>query len=55
MLAMKRRDFIANLSSALVGLPIAAYAQQPNKMPTLGILWHAEHIGPISTLGRVRR
>jgi putative tryptophan/tyrosine transport system substrate-binding protein len=44
MLAMKRRDFIANLSSALVGLPIAAYAQQPNKMPTLGILWHAGSI-----------
>jgi putative ABC transport system substrate-binding protein len=41
MLAMKRRDFIVSLSSAFVGLPIAAHAQQPNKMPTLGILWHA--------------
>jgi putative tryptophan/tyrosine transport system substrate-binding protein len=41
VLIMKRRDFITILSSALLGSPFAARAQQTSKVPTVGILWHA--------------
>ena len=35
---MKRREFIALLSVATVGWPLAARAQQPRKPPTIGFL-----------------
>ncbi len=38
----RRRDFIGLVSSAAAVLPFAASAQQPsNKIPVVGVLWHA--------------
>src|ERR1035441_1690754 len=38
---MRRRDFILLVGGAIVGLPSAARAQQPAKIPREGYLWHA--------------
>src|SRR6476646_7833798 len=38
--AMKRREFIVLVGGA-VAWPFPAPAQQPRKIPTVGILWHA--------------
>ena len=38
---MRRRQFIAFAGSAVVAWPIATPAQQAEKIPTVGILWHA--------------
>src|SRR5260221_496131 len=37
---MKRREFIGLIGGA-VAWPFPAPAQQPRKIPTVGILWHA--------------
>jgi putative ABC transport system substrate-binding protein len=38
---MRRRDFIKGISSAAMGWPLAAHAQQAGKIPRIGVLWHA--------------
>ena len=38
---MRRREFIRLIGGAIVGLPSAARAQQPAKIPRVGYLWHA--------------
>jgi hypothetical protein len=39
---MRRRDFIKEIVGSAVAWPLAARAQQStNKIPLVGVLWHA--------------
>src|SRR5689334_24507106 len=38
---MRRREFIRLASGIAATLPFAASAQQPSKVPRIGVLWHA--------------
>ncbi len=40
---MKRRDFVVGFSAAAIW-PFAARAQQPKKIPRIGVLWHAANV-----------
>ena len=38
---MRRREFISLLTGTVFAWPLAAWAQQQRKIPTVGIMWHA--------------
>ena len=38
---MQRREIITFLGAAALMGPLTARAQQPKKMPRVGVLWHA--------------
>jgi putative ABC transport system substrate-binding protein len=39
-----RRAFIGSLAGGLLAAPLAVEAQQPGRMPRLGVLWHAGNV-----------
>jgi putative ABC transport system substrate-binding protein len=39
--AMRRRDLITLLGGAVAAWPLTGHAQRGNKIPTVGVLWHA--------------
>ena len=38
---MNRRQFVSLFASGVMALPFSAHAQRPEKMPVIGVLWHA--------------
>jgi putative ABC transport system substrate-binding protein len=41
---MQRRDFIKVIAGSAVAWPLVARAQQPRKIPRIGVLWHAASV-----------
>ena len=38
---MRRREFIVLVGGTIAAWPLALHAQQPKKIPRVGVLWHA--------------
>jgi putative ABC transport system substrate-binding protein len=52
---MKRREFITLVGGAAVAWPLAAHAQQPAKLPTIGLLYSEAQSGSSPFVAAFRR